>query len=149
MGLRVCPGRKTGDRRLSLQPVGTGDVGEGSSGQIVSSAVFRSRARILRVALGKHNLRTREATQQVLRVARQVPHPQYDSRTHDNDLMLLRLERPARLGRAVRPIAVAQTCTSPGTLCRVSGWGTTSSPIGEDACALGTRDWVRGIHVGA
>ncbi|ELK18481.1 Kallikrein-14, partial [Pteropus alecto] len=55
---------------------------------------------ILWVALGKHNLRRREATQQVLRVARQVPHPQYNSRTHDNDLMLLRLERPARLGRA-------------------------------------------------
>lgn len=83
---------------------------------------------ILWVALGKHNLRRREATQQVLRVARQVPHPQYNSRTHDNDLMLLRLERPARLGRAVRPIAVAQTCASPDTPCRVSGWGTTSSP---------------------
>ncbi|KAF6288310.1 kallikrein related peptidase 14 [Rhinolophus ferrumequinum] len=84
---------------------------------------------ILWAALGKHNLRRREATEQVLRVARQVPHPQYNSRTHDNDLMLLRLERPARLGRAVRPITVAQTCASPGTSCRVSGWGTTSSPI--------------------
>ncbi|XP_014402901.1 PREDICTED: kallikrein-14 [Myotis brandtii] len=50
---------------------------------------------ILRVALGKHNLKKREATQQVLRVARQVPHPQYNARTHDNDLMLLRLEHPA------------------------------------------------------
>ncbi|XP_054566945.1 kallikrein-14 [Eptesicus fuscus] len=84
---------------------------------------------ILRVALGKHNLQKREATQQVLRVVRQVPHPQYNARTHDNDLLLLRLQQPARLGRAVRPIPVARTCASPQTPCRVSGWGTTSSPI--------------------
>ncbi|XP_037373027.1 kallikrein-14 [Talpa occidentalis] len=84
---------------------------------------------ILRVALGKHNLKRWEATQQVLRVARQVPHPQYNSRTHDNDLMLLRLEPRARLGRAVRPITLATSCASPGTSCHVSGWGTTASPM--------------------
>ncbi|XP_048185338.1 kallikrein-14 [Perognathus longimembris pacificus] len=84
---------------------------------------------ILHVALGKHNLRRWEATQQIRRVVRQVPHPQYNPRTHDNDLMLLELERAVPLGRAVRPIALASTCASPGTPCRVSGWGTTSSPI--------------------
>ncbi|KAM9633443.1 kallikrein-14 [Trichechus inunguis] len=83
---------------------------------------------ILRVALGKNNLKRWEATQQVLRVVCQVPHPQYNSRTSNNDLMMLRLERPARLGRAVKPIAVAQSCASPGTLCSVSGWGSISSP---------------------
>uniref|UniRef100_H0XVB9 Kallikrein related peptidase 14 n=1 Tax=Otolemur garnettii TaxID=30611 RepID=H0XVB9_OTOGA len=81
------------------------------------------------VALGKHNLRRWEATQQVLRVARQVTYPNYDARKHNNDLMLLKLEKPARLGRAVKTIPIAQSCASPGTLCRVSGWGTTSSPI--------------------
>ncbi|XDA83726.1 hypothetical protein R6Z07F_013613 [Ovis aries] len=84
---------------------------------------------ILRVALGKHNLKIPEATQQVLRVVRQVPHPQYNSRTNDNDLMLLQLERPARLGPGVRPISVASSCAGAGTSCLVSGWGTTSSPI--------------------
>ncbi|XP_032343775.1 kallikrein-14 isoform X1 [Camelus ferus] len=82
----------------------------------------------LRVALGKHNLRGWEATQQVLRVVRQVRHPQYNSRTNENDLMLLRLERPLRLGRAVQPIATASSCASPETPCLVSGWGTISSP---------------------
>ncbi|KAM7059379.1 kallikrein-14 [Molossus nigricans] len=98
------------------------------SDQWVITAAHCSRL-ILRVALGKHNLKKHEATQQVLRVVQQVPYPQYNSRTHDNDLMLLRLERPARLGRAVKPITVAQNCSSPHTPCRVSGWGTTSSPI--------------------
>ncbi|KAL4666631.1 hypothetical protein H8959_005320 [Pygathrix nigripes] len=52
---------------------------------------------ILQVALGKHNLRRWEATQQVLRVVRQVTHPNYNSRTHENDLTLLRLQQPARI----------------------------------------------------
>ncbi|CAO2614645.1 Klk14, partial [Lemmus lemmus] len=87
---------------------------------------------ILHVALGKHNLRRWEATQQVVRVVRQVPHPQYQPRAHNNDLMLLQLQKKVRLGRAVRPIAVARNCASPGTPCRVSGWGTTSSPVGKE-----------------
>ncbi|KAK1329880.1 hypothetical protein QTO34_010063 [Cnephaeus nilssonii] len=102
---------------------------------------------ILRVALGKHNLQKREATQQVLRVVRQVPHPQYNARTHDNDLLLLRLQQPARLGRAVRPIPVARTCASPQTPCHVSGWGTTSSPIGEDSCTLERSQLGAGLRV--
>ncbi|XP_008070348.1 kallikrein-14 [Carlito syrichta] len=84
---------------------------------------------ILRVYLGKHNLRRWEATQQLLRVTRQVTHPYYNSRTHDNDLMLLRLEKPVTLGRAVRPISLPKDCPSPGTPCIASGWGTISSPI--------------------
>lgn len=102
-------------------------------------------ARILHVALGKHNLKNWEATQQVVRVVRQVRHPHYNSRTHNNDLMLLRLERPVRLGRAVKPIAVASTCMSPGTPCLVSGWGTTSSPIGKSFRILERRGWGTGL----
>ncbi|KAG8521477.1 LOW QUALITY PROTEIN: Kallikrein-5 [Galemys pyrenaicus] len=84
---------------------------------------------ILRVALGKHSLKSWEASQQVLSVAHQVPHPRYNPRTHANDLMLLRLEPRARLGRAVKPIALASACARPGASCHVSGWGTTSSPV--------------------
>uniref|UniRef100_A0A8C6RV99 Kallikrein related-peptidase 14 n=1 Tax=Nannospalax galili TaxID=1026970 RepID=A0A8C6RV99_NANGA len=90
----------------------------------------------LHVALGKHNLRRWEATQQIVRVVRQVPYPQYQPRAHNNDLMLLKLQRRARLGRAVRPITLASACASPGTACRVSGWGTTSSPIAKYPTAL-------------
>ena len=67
----------------------------------------------------------------MLRVVRKVPHPRYNSRTNDNDLMLLQLERPARLGPRVRPISVASSCARVGSSCLVSGWGTISSPVGE------------------
>lgn len=88
--------------------------------------------RILHVALGKHNIRRWEATQQVVRVVRQVPHPQYQPQAHDNDLMLLKLQTKVRLGRAVKTISVASSCASPGTPCRVSGWGTIASPTGKE-----------------
>ncbi|NP_777355.1 kallikrein-14 isoform X1 [Mus musculus] len=91
---------------------------------------------ILHVALGKHNIRRWEATQQVVRVARQVPHPQYQPQAHDNDLMLLKLQKKVRLGRAVKTISVASSCASPGTPCRVSGWGTIASPIARYPTAL-------------
>ena len=116
-------------------------VGRGLSSQPEQHHSCGSRARILRVALGKHNLKVWEATQQVLRVARQVPHPQYNSRTNDNDLMLLRLERPARLGRGVRPISVARSCAGVGSSCLVSGWGTISSPVGEGSCVGNEGLW--------
>ena len=102
--------------------------------------------RILRIALGKHNLKNWEATQQVLRVVRQVPHPRYNSQTHNNDLMLLQLERPIQLGRAVRPITIASSCARPGTPCLVSGWGTTSSPIGEYSRILERKGWGPGLQ---
>ncbi|XP_021501498.1 kallikrein-14 [Meriones unguiculatus] len=91
---------------------------------------------ILHVLLGKHNLRRREASQQVLRVVRQVIHPQYQPGAHNNDVMLLKLQRRARMGHAVRTIPVASSCASPGTPCRVSGWGTTASPIARYPTAL-------------
>lgn len=88
--------------------------------------------RILHVALGKHNIRRWEATQQVVRVIRQVPHPQYRPQAHNNDLMLLKLQKRVRLGRAVKTISVASSCANPGTPCLVSGWGTIASPIGKE-----------------
>ena len=154
LGRRECPGRGKGvGGRQILHPQLEGGLdawkthhqgrerhwrtGRGLQSDPEQHHSWGSWARILRVALGKHNLRTREAAQQVLRVVRQVPHPQYNSRTHDNDLMLLQLERAARLGRTARPIAVASSCASPGTPCRVSGWGTISSPIGEEGGEAG------------
>lgn len=102
-------------------------------GQTLSSIYsWDLRDRILHVVLGKHNLRRREATQQVARVVRQVIHPQYRPQAHDNDLMLLKLQRKVRLTPAVRTIPVATSCASPGTPCLVSGWGTIASPIGKE-----------------
>ncbi|XP_036601936.1 kallikrein-14 [Trichosurus vulpecula] len=83
----------------------------------------------LRVVLGKHNIKRRESYQQWVRVKRRIPYPNYNSRTTNNDLMLLYLESPVRLTRQVQPIQLAKDCANPGTSCLVSGWGTVSSPF--------------------
>ncbi|NXT58454.1 KLK14 protein, partial [Pluvianellus socialis] len=74
--------------------------------------------------VGENDLQRREGTEQERRVARAIPHPAFDPTTLDNDLMLLRLERPVALGAAVRPIPLPRACAPPATTCLVSGWGT-------------------------
>uniref|UniRef100_A0A8C3WEL2 tissue kallikrein n=1 Tax=Catagonus wagneri TaxID=51154 RepID=A0A8C3WEL2_9CETA len=85
------------------------------------------------VYLGKHALGRLEAGEEVREVIRSIPHPRHQSSTthlnHDHDIMLLELESPVQLTRhiAVLPLSHRDNLP-PGTCCRVSGWGTTTSP---------------------
>ncbi|XP_051847391.1 kallikrein-14 [Antechinus flavipes] len=82
----------------------------------------------LQVVLGKHNLRRLELSKQIARVKQQILHPNYNSRTKNNDLLLLYLQKPVKLTPQVKPIQIAKDCANPGTSCLVSGWGSVSSP---------------------
>jgi len=64
-------------------------------------------------------------------VLKAIPHPAFNPATLDNDLLLLKLDRPATLGRAVQPLPLPASCVPPGATCLVSGWGTVTSPQGE------------------
>ncbi|XP_039245331.1 kallikrein-14-like [Pipra filicauda] len=82
----------------------------------------------LRVRVGEDDLRRREGSEQERRVVQGVPHPDFDPSSLDNDLALLRLERPVRLGPAVATEPLPRSCAPPGTPCLLSGWGTVTSP---------------------
>ncbi|KAM3656057.1 kallikrein-14-like [Ammospiza maritima maritima] len=82
----------------------------------------------LRVRLGEDDLRRREGTEQERRVTLALPHPRFDPVTLDSDLALLRLDRPAAIGRSVRPLPLPRACGQPGEACLVSGWGTVTTP---------------------
>nr|XP_023446968.1 kallikrein-9 isoform X2 [Dasypus novemcinctus] len=58
------------------------------------------------------------------------PLPQADLSAHDHndDIMLIRLPRPAFLCPAVQPLNLSEACVSTGTQCLISGWGAVSSP---------------------
>uniref|UniRef100_A0A2K6RI02 Peptidase S1 domain-containing protein n=1 Tax=Rhinopithecus roxellana TaxID=61622 RepID=A0A2K6RI02_RHIRO len=78
----------------------------------------------LKVYLGKHALGHVEAGEQVREVVHSIPHPAYRRSpthlNHDHDIMLL--------GLHPNPAPFPQQLPNPGTTCRVSGWGTTTSP---------------------
>ena len=83
------------------------------------------------VHLGSDRLDDRKG--QKIRAMRSFRHPGYSTQTHVNDLMLVKLSRPARLSASVKKVNLPSRCEPPGTTCTVSGWGTTTSPDGEAA----------------
>ncbi|XP_075768007.1 mast cell protease 1A-like [Pelodiscus sinensis] len=80
------------------------------------------------VVLGAHNIQQQERSQQVIRVRRQIPHPQYNTETLNNDIMLLQLSSNAMLTREVGLVRLTtgKHRVLPGTVCKVAGWGMTS-----------------------
>ncbi|CAM9735340.1 unnamed protein product [Rangifer tarandus platyrhynchus] len=80
------------------------------------------------ITLGAHNIKQRERTQQVFRVRRAIPHPDYNPKDHSNDIMLLKLERKAKQTSAVKPLSLprAMARVKPGQVCSVAGWGRNS-----------------------
>ncbi|XP_066244399.1 mast cell protease 1A-like [Saccopteryx leptura] len=78
------------------------------------------------VTLGAHNISNKsESTQQVIKVKKSIPHPKYDRKTKANDIMLLQLEREAKLTNAVSVLRLPKkgVMVKPGMMCRVAGWG--------------------------
>ncbi|CAO2614649.1 KLK13 [Lemmus lemmus] len=85
------------------------------------------------VHLGKHALGRVENGEQAMEVVRSIPHPEYQVSpthlNHDHDIMLLELKSPVQLSSHIRALPLSSDdCLPTGTCCRVSGWGTTTSP---------------------
>uniref|UniRef100_A0A3Q1IBS6 trypsin n=1 Tax=Anabas testudineus TaxID=64144 RepID=A0A3Q1IBS6_ANATE len=70
-----------------------------------------------------HDIWEPEGTEQHIMSAKFISHPDYNSRTQDNDIMLIKLSRPANLNDFVRPAALPSKCATVGTMCQISGWG--------------------------
>nr|XP_023478967.1 granzyme B-like isoform X3 [Equus caballus] len=79
----------------------------------------------INVTLGAHNIQKQERTQQVIPVKEAIPHPHYNSKNFANDIMLLKLERRAKLTEAVWPLNLPRGTAQvrPGEVCHVAGWG--------------------------
>uniref|UniRef100_A0A3Q4B2V5 trypsin n=1 Tax=Mola mola TaxID=94237 RepID=A0A3Q4B2V5_MOLML len=68
------------------------------------------------VRLGEHHIRYSEGTEQFISSSRVIRHPRYSSYNIDNDIMLIKLKKPATLNQHVQPVALP-----------ISGWGNTMS----------------------
>ncbi|XP_051495949.1 granzyme M-like [Apus apus] len=77
----------------------------------------------VRAVLGLHSLRERGAATQTLGIRAACPHPGYDRRTMENDLLLLQLEGTVTLGRTRRLIKLPGKEPAAGGGCSLAGWG--------------------------
>ncbi|XP_060930101.1 trypsin I-P1-like [Limanda limanda] len=77
----------------------------------------------MRVVLSEHNLDIDEGSEQVFEVERYFI-KRFNSRTFDNDILLLKLKQPAKLNSYVEPAELPDGTTNP-IVCTVSGWGVT------------------------
>uniref|UniRef100_A0A8C7ZDK2 chymotrypsin n=1 Tax=Oryzias sinensis TaxID=183150 RepID=A0A8C7ZDK2_9TELE len=79
------------------------------------------------VILGEHDRNSNAENIQVLNVGQVFKHPQYNSYTINNDILLIKLATPAQLNTRVSPVCVAETTDNfdGGMMCMTSGWGLT------------------------
>ncbi|XP_075071860.1 trypsin-like [Mixophyes fleayi] len=94
--------------------------------QWVVSAAHCFKANI-QVRLGEHNIATSEGTEQFINSAKVIRHSSYNSRTLDNDILLIKLASAATLNSNVKAVALPSGCAAAGTSCQISGWGNTLS----------------------
>ena len=85
----------------------------------------------IQVRLGEHNIAVNEGTEQFIDSVKVIMHPSYNSRNLDNDIMLIKLSKPASLNSYVSTVALPSSCASSGTRCLVSGWGNLSGSSSE------------------
>ncbi|XP_062984855.1 mite allergen Der p 3-like [Elgaria multicarinata webbii] len=82
-----------------------------------------------RVFLGAHSWIKKERKQQRFKIVQVLSHPDYDKVTSKNDIMLLKLQGSAKIGRYVNTLELSSTTSSKdvkaGTQCLVAGWGDT------------------------
>ncbi|XP_059129062.1 granzyme G-like [Peromyscus eremicus] len=90
------------------------------------------------VILGAHNIETKEKTQQIIPVAKAIPHPAYNDKDWSNDIMLLKLQRKAKRTKAVSPLKLprANAQVKPGDVCHLAGWGAMSLNATKGAASL-------------
>ena len=83
--------------------------------------------RSMRVILGEHNIADSEFNR--VDVAEIINHPNYNSRTVNNDYAILRLANPVTFTNEVSPACLPAdlSATYAGVLATVTGWGTLSS----------------------
>ncbi|XP_035166707.1 granzyme A-like [Oxyura jamaicensis] len=83
----------------------------------------------VKVILGAHSIKRKEKEKQFFKVAKKIQHPCYWPGSWEHDLMLLQLNRRAKINIAVKPIDLPTSDgdPKPGTVCRVAGWGQTQN----------------------
>ncbi|KAM5132225.1 uncharacterized protein ACMZJ9_019033 [Mantella aurantiaca] len=82
----------------------------------------------IQIVLGDHNRQENEGTEQYRHAVKICSHRNFNHRTYDSDVMLLKLNSPANIDDYVTTIPLPTEPVADNTICNISGWGSTSSP---------------------
>lgn len=99
----------------------------------------------IQVKLGEYNLASQDGSEQTISSAKVIRHSGYNSETLNNDIMLIKLSRPATLNSYVNTVPLPTSCVTTGTSCLISGWGNTLSSGSE--CWVGTDSILRTLEI--
>ncbi|KAL9959652.1 hypothetical protein ACROYT_G032992 [Oculina patagonica] len=77
------------------------------------------------IVAGDHDLSKKEVYEQNTPIEKVIKHPQYDAKTSDYDLALIKLQSPLTYNNRVRPVCLPKFDFAVRTKCYVTGWGTT------------------------
>ncbi|MEQ2243745.1 hypothetical protein ILYODFUR_010039, partial [Ilyodon furcidens] len=93
---------------------------------VVSAAHCWRPSYLMTVVLSEHSLTETEGYEQTFGVSKIYLH-NYNYKTFSNDIMLIKLDKPAQLNAYVQPVRMPDVDTPPlkGDICTVSGWGVT------------------------
>ncbi|XP_068453722.1 trypsin I-P1-like [Clinocottus analis] len=93
---------------------------------VVSAAHCWRPSSYMKVVLSEHNLKLTEGFEQVFDVIRIYFH-NYEYKTFNNDIMLMKLDRPATENKNIQPANLPDVNIplGPNDICTVSGWGVT------------------------
>jgi len=108
----------------------------GCGGSIVNSrwivtaahCIYRKSARGIKIRVGEHNMRSREGTEVDIQAERIVQHPSYNPRTLDNDIALIKVNRPIMFNNNVQPVCLTPSEFRAGSNCYITGWGKIRHP---------------------
>ncbi|MBN3324133.1 TRY3 protein, partial [Atractosteus spatula] len=92
------------------------------------------------VVAGDYSLSMYEGTEQYSQPQRLIPHPEYNQSTNNADIMLIKLKTPVALNGyvSIAPLPRQNASMPEGRVCRVSGWGYTSSNTNQIPSTLRT-----------
>ena len=84
--------------------------------------------------LGNFRIRIRDGTEQTISPIQIIRYWNHSHSAPQDDLMLIRLAKPAILNEKVQPIALATSTVKPGTICMLSGLDWSQNNNGECTC---------------
>ncbi|KAM6328489.1 granzyme A-like [Alca torda] len=90
------------------------------------------------VILGAHSQKARESEKQFFQIAKRIPYQYYCPSSQENDIMLLQLQKSAKINKAVKVIRLptSDDDLKPGTICSVAGWGQTHNQLKQSSDTL-------------